>query len=59
MAKLLLEENVLLESKSEDGLTPLLYIAREGHEVVVKLQLERGALLEYRIGVVRHRYDIL
>ena len=41
--KLLLEHGAELETKDEDGRTPLSCAAGNGHEAVVKLLLENGA----------------
>ena len=47
MVKLLLEICAELETKDKDsGWTPLSYAAANGHEAVVKLLLEKGAVLE-------------
>ena len=43
VVKLLLEQGAEVESKDEDGRTPLWRAARNGHEAVVKLLLEKGA----------------
>jgi ankyrin repeat protein len=44
VVKLLLEKNADLESKDDEyGQTPLSWAARNGHEAVVKLLLEKGA----------------
>jgi ankyrin repeat protein len=41
VVKLLLEKGAELESTSDYGWTPLLYVATSGHEAVVKLLLEK------------------
>jgi ankyrin repeat protein len=46
VVKLLLEEGVELETKDNNGLTPLSYAAAQGHEATVKLLLEKGAELD-------------
>lgn len=44
VAKLLLDTGkVDVDSKDEDGRTPLLWAAASGHEAVVKLLLKKGA----------------
>ena len=43
MVKLLLEKGAELETKDNDGRTPLSWAAEKGHEAVVKLLLEKGA----------------
>ena len=43
VVKLLLEEGAELETKSNNGWTPLFYAAENGHKAVVKLLLEKGA----------------
>jgi ankyrin repeat protein len=40
--KLLLEKGAKLETKANDGRTPLLLAAGKGREAVVKLLLEKG-----------------
>ncbi|OKP06952.1 Ankyrin repeat domain-containing protein 50 [Penicillium subrubescens] len=44
--RLLLEKGAELESKDDDGWTPLACAAMNGHEAVVSLLLEKGAELE-------------
>jgi ankyrin repeat protein len=46
VVKLLLEKGAELESKDNNGRTPLSYAAGKGREAVVKLLLEKGAELE-------------
>ena len=46
VVKLLLEKGAELETKYNNGRTPLSWAARNGHEAVVKLLLEKGAELE-------------
>jgi hypothetical protein len=46
VVKLLLEKGAELESKDNDGRTPLSWAAKNGHKAVVKLLLEKGAELE-------------
>ena len=41
--KLLLEKGADVESKDDDGRTPLLLAAGEGYEAVMKLLLKNGA----------------
>jgi ankyrin repeat protein len=48
VVKLLLEKGAELESKNNDGQTPLSWAAGNGHEAVVKLLLEKGAELEIK-----------
>ncbi|KAK3940766.1 hypothetical protein QBC46DRAFT_341278 [Diplogelasinospora grovesii] len=43
MARLLLDNGADLESKSEDGRTPLSFAAECGHEAVARLLLDKGA----------------
>jgi len=42
VVKLLVDKGAELDSKSNNGRTPLLLAAGEGHEAVVKLLIERG-----------------
>ena len=44
MVTLLLDKGADLESQDKKDWTPLRWAAREGHEAVVKLLLERGAV---------------
>jgi ankyrin repeat protein len=44
--KLLVEKGAELDSKDEDGQTPLLWAAFFGHEAVAKLLVEKGAELD-------------
>jgi len=46
--KLLLEKGAELESKSNNGQTPLSWATERGHEAVVKLLLEKGVELEFK-----------
>lgn len=43
VVKLLIEQNVNIEVKDNDGWTPLSWAAENGHEEVVKLLLEKNA----------------
>ena len=42
VVKLLLEKGAELETKDDNGRTPLSWAAENGHEAVVKLLLEQG-----------------
>ena len=44
--KLLVEKGAEIESKDNNGQTPLSWAAGNGHEVVVKLLVENGAEIE-------------
>jgi ankyrin repeat protein len=46
VVRLLLEKGADLETKDEDGQTPLIWAARNGHEAVARLLLEKGAVLD-------------
>jgi ankyrin repeat protein len=46
VVKLLLNKDTELESEDEDGQTPLLWAAKDGHEAVFDLMLNKGAELE-------------
>jgi len=43
VVKLLLEKGAELETKSNNGQTPLLWAAKKGHAMMVKLLLEKTA----------------
>ena len=44
--KLLIEKGAELDSKDNDGRTPLSHAVSRGHEAVVKLLIEKGAKQE-------------
>ena len=46
MVKLLVEKGADLDSKDNDGQTPLSYAVSKGREAVVKLLIEKGAKQE-------------
>ena len=50
--KLLVEKGAELDSKDEDGQTPLLWAAFFGHEAVAKLLVEKGAELDLKTKMV-------
>jgi ankyrin repeat protein len=49
--KLLLEKDAQLEAKSDNGQTPLLLAVGMGYEAVVKLLMEKGALLKAKDSI--------
>jgi ankyrin repeat protein len=54
--KLLLEKGTEFEAKDKCDQSPLLCASRNGDEVIVKLLLENGAELEFKINIVSSLY---
>jgi ankyrin repeat protein len=52
IVRLLLENGAELESKSNDGHTPLSLAAEQGQEAVVQILLEKGAKLESKDNIL-------